>query len=180
MKRLVRTAEPHAAKCGDLPLRGGDQVRAPLAFANSYQARFGVALTTRVPLASLESERMLRVVHNRFFSRAVAALLALVACGGALNWGHVGGDDRDCDTVAVYHHDHTAHRVSTAALNSSSPNDHCYICHSLRLLHQAVTRRYERVAGTLAAVHRPPVDIIAVRDGSRIGIASRAPPAVRL
>jgi len=118
--------------------------------------------------------------HNRFLSRSIAALLAVIVCGGALDWGHIGGDDRDCDVIVVTHHDHTAHRVSTAPANNSSSTDHCYICHSLRLLHHAVTSRYERVAAALQTVDRSGVDVIAVRDGSRVGIASRAPPAVRL
>lgn len=121
----------------------------------------------------------LRVVRNRFLSRSVAMLLALLVCGGAVNWGHVGGDDRDCD-VTVYHHDHTAHRISTAPANSPTPSDHCYICHTLRLLHQAVTRRHERVAVDLQTAVRHDADVLTVRDGLRVGIASRAPPAVRL
>jgi hypothetical protein len=118
-------------------------------------------------------------VRNRFLSRSVAAFLAALVCGGALNWGHIGGDDRDCDVAVVTHHDHSAHRLSTAPGNSSS-NDHCYICHSLRLLHQAVTRRHERVVVAVRSVHRVDSDVLAVRDGLQVGVASRAPPSVRL
>ena len=122
---------------------------------------------------------MLRVVRKRFLGRGVATLLAAVLCGSALNWGHLGGDDGDCD-IAVYHHDHTAHRVSTAPAHSPTSSDHCYICHSLRLLHQAVVRRHERVAVALRTMHRLDSEVLAVRDGLQVSVASRAPPAVRL
>jgi hypothetical protein len=122
----------------------------------------------------------LRGVRNRFLSRSVATLLAVLVCGSAVGWGHVGGDDRDCDIVVVNHHDHNAHRFSTAPANSPSSGDHCYICHSLRLLHHVVTGRYERVAVALQAVHRLDCDVLAIREGLHVGIASRAPPSVRL
>jgi hypothetical protein len=118
------------------------------------------------------------VIRKHFLTRAIAALLSLLVCGSALDWGHVGGDDRDCDIVVV-HHDHNAHRISTAPL-SSPTNDHCFLCHSLRLLHHAVASRHGRVSLALQAVHRPDGDVLAVRDGLQIGIASRAPPSVRL
>jgi hypothetical protein len=120
----------------------------------------------------------LRVIRKRFFTRAVGALLALLVCGSAFDWGHVGGDDRDCDIVVV-HHDHNAHRFSTVPA-SSPTNDHCYICHSLRLLHHAVASRYERAAVVLQARHYLQNDVLVVRDGLHFGISSRAPPSVRL
>jgi hypothetical protein len=120
----------------------------------------------------------LRVIRNRFFTRAVGALLALLVCGSAVGWGHVGGDDRDCDIVVV-HHDHNAHRFSTAPANSPT-DDHCYICHSLRLLHHAVATRYGRAAVALQARLRLDSAVLAVRDGLQFGVPSRAPPSVRL
>jgi hypothetical protein len=105
-------------------------------------------------------------------------MLALLVCGSALDWGHVGGDDRDCDIVLV-HHDHSAHRFSTAPV-SSPTSDHCFVCHSLRLLHHAVASRHQRVTLTLGPVHRLDGNVVAVRDGLQIGLSSRAPPAVRL
>jgi hypothetical protein len=121
----------------------------------------------------------LRAFRNRFLSRTLAAAFAVLVCGGAVDWGHLGGDDRDCDIVVVKQHDHAAHRFSTEPASSSS-TDHCYICHSLRLLHQAVTRRSERIAVALRTVHRLDRDVLAVRDGLQVGVASRAPPAGRL
>jgi hypothetical protein len=120
----------------------------------------------------------LRVVRDRFLTRAVAAILSLLVCGTALDWGHAGGDDRDCDIVVVQH-DHNAHRISTAPVNSPT-DDHCYICHSLRLLHHAVASRYERVAVALQAIRHFDGDVLVRRDGSQVGVASRAPPSVRL
>jgi len=119
-----------------------------------------------------------RVIRSRSFTRAVGALLALLVCGGALDWGHIGGDDRDCDIVIV-HHDHNAHRFSTAPPNSPT-DDHCYICHSLRLLHHAITSRYERAAVSIHARLRVDSDVLAVRNGLQLGVSSRAPPSVRL
>ncbi len=118
-------------------------------------------------------------IRQRFFTRAVAAALSLLVCGSALDWGHAGGDDRDCDIVFV-HHDHNAHRLSTSPVNSPNDNDHCYICHSLRLLHYAVASGYGRVVVAVHAVHRANADVLLVRDGLQVGIASRAPPSVRL
>jgi len=119
-----------------------------------------------------------RVIHRRCLTRAVAAMLALLVCGSALDWGHVGGDDRDCDIVLV-HHDHNAHRFSTAPV-SSPTSDHCFICHSLRLLHHAVASRHQRVTLARGPVHRLDGQVVAVRDGLQIGVSSRAPPAIRL
>src|SRR5579884_2952448 len=106
----------------------------------------------------------LRVGRDRFLSRSIAALLALLVCGGALDWGHIGGDDRDCDIVIV-HHDHAAHRLSTAPARAPASNDHCYICHSLRLLHHAVASRYEIVAVALGVERHSASDLLAARDG---------------
>jgi len=119
-----------------------------------------------------------RIVRNRFFTRTIGGFLALLVCASALDWGHVGGDDRDCDIVVV-HHDHNAHRFSTAPVNSPT-EDHCYICHSLRLLHHAVASRHERAAVAVRARLRVDSDVLAVRDGLQFGVPSRAPPSARL
>jgi len=122
----------------------------------------------------------LRAGRNSFFSRAFAASLAVLVCGSALEWGHLGGDDRDCDVVVV-RHDHAAHRWSIVPVTSASPSsDHCYICHSLRLWRQALTSRVEGVA--VAQRTARPIEgvVVDIRDGLRVGLASRAPPAVHL
>jgi hypothetical protein len=120
----------------------------------------------------------LRSTRYRCLTRAIASLLALLVCGSALGWGHVGGDDRDCDIVVVPH-DHSAHRLSNAPV-SSPLDDHCFVCHSLRSLHHAVASRYHRVTIARSAVHRLDGDLLAVRDGLKSGVSSRAPPSVRL
>jgi hypothetical protein len=120
----------------------------------------------------------LRFIRHRPLTRAVAALLALLICAGAFDWGHVGGDDPDFDIVVVQH-DHNAHRLTTAPVSSPTEN-HCVICHSLQLLHHAVASRYQRVAIDLSGVHRLDGDLLAVEDGLAIGISSRGPPSIRL
>src|SRR5262252_6784083 len=87
----------------------------------------------------------LRAARSRVLARGVAALLAALVGGGTLEWGHAGGDDRDCGAIAVLH-DHNAHRLSGAQATQSPSNDHCYICHSLRLLHAALLVSHERPA----------------------------------
>jgi hypothetical protein len=120
----------------------------------------------------------MRIVRTSLLTRSIAALLAVLVCGSALNWGHAGGDDRDFDIVVV-HHDHTAHRFSTAP-TTPSPSDHCYLCHSLRLFHYVLTSRSERPTTTLRAVRRLVSEHVAVRDGLHVGLSSRAPPTIHL
>lgn len=73
-------------------------------------------------------------------TRYLAVVLALFVWGGAADWGHVAWDDPACDPVPV-RHDHSAHRF-TAGTPGSEPSDgHCYLCHSLRLLHTGLTAR---------------------------------------
>jgi hypothetical protein len=121
----------------------------------------------------------LRAVRKRLVSRALAAVLAAVVCGGALDWGHAGGDDPDCDPVFV-HHDHSAHRWTAAPAQSVPPADHCYICHSLRLLHSSVAARGARV---VLAVHSVPYLHVDSRNASGATLrvrSSRAPPLASL
>ena len=121
----------------------------------------------------------LRAARSRVLGRAVAALLAALVAGGTLEWGHAGGDDRDCGAVAVLH-DHDAHRLSAAQATPSPSNDHCYICHSLRLLHAALLVRHERPAADGRSTQ--------FRDGAtgvaqcacRLHLPPRAPPSVVL
>jgi hypothetical protein len=120
----------------------------------------------------------MRAVRNGLSSRAVAALLAALVYGSAFDWGHAGGDDRDCDIVVV-HHDHAAHRLTTAPTAPVS-TDHCYICHSLRLLHHAAAGCCERVIAPPRRVQQLDREVAATCDGLRFGVASRAPPSARL
>ena len=113
--------------------------------------------------------------RKHFVSRVIAAALALFVCGGALDWGHLGGDDADCDVVVVAH-DHTAHRFRANPTGATPVSDHCYICHSLRLLHVALAVRQERAA---VDVQRSQLgDAFDAIAGQRFGVtlSSRAPP----
>ena len=113
--------------------------------------------------------------RNRFLIRAIAAALTLLVCGGAVDWGHPGGDDVECNVVVVPH-DHTAHRFAANPTGSAPAADHCYICHSLRLLHVAVAVRHERVAVDLQRAQLG--DAFNALATQRFGVAlsSRAPP----
>ena len=114
----------------------------------------------------------MNAVRRRSWSRALAALLTLVVCGSALDWGHTGGDDPDCDLVLV-HHDH---RISTRPAPSAPEQDHCYICHTLRLFHTSLAARSARVAVSVrsASVYRP--DGPAALTVVGVALSSRAPP----
>ncbi len=120
---------------------------------------------------------MLRRSRHLVASRVLAALLLLVVGGGTLDWGHVGGDDPDCDLVLV-HHDHSAHRFSAAPAQTAPAADHCFICHTLRLLHTGLATRGIRV---VADVRTNGVDaaVAVLRDTARLeGRPSRAPPVL--
>lgn len=117
--------------------------------------------------------------RNRFFSRTIAFALAVLVCGGALDWGHIGGDDADCDVVYVAH-DHAAHRFAANPNTNSPTADHCYICHSLRLLHIAVTAQQHRaIADVRSGQYRYVVDA-AANQRAAVHLSSRAPPSVVL
>jgi hypothetical protein len=118
----------------------------------------------------------LRVPRHRILTRAVAAALVFVVYGGAVDWGHNGGDDADCNAV-VAPHDHAAHRFAANRAGSAPTPDHCYLCHSLRLLHVALAARHERGGVDLRhaqLVHAP--DAIACQRFSA-RLSSRAPPS---
>jgi hypothetical protein len=112
-------------------------------------------------------------------NRALAALLAVVVCGGGLNWGHAGGDDPDCDSTQVVH-DHAAHRFTSAPSHSTQPTDHCYICHSLRLFHTSLAARGPRAVVAVRSTQLLQVDGLAVVNAFGVALSSRAPPAVSL
>jgi len=120
------------------------------------------------------------VGRKSFSIRAVAALLAVLVSGAAFDWGHVGGDDPDCDGFLVAH-DHNAHRFSAAPLGPTSPaGDHCYICHSLRALHIGLTGRHARVALDVDSTPHRVTSVPAARPTFSVTLSSRAPPSVRL
>jgi len=115
-----------------------------------------------------------RAARNRFLIRSVAAWVALVVCTGAVDWGHLGGDDADCSVVAVSH-DHTAHRFS-ARLSDAPTADHCYICHSLRLLHAALAIRTQRIPVIAERARFFDLSRRVVCSSVSVALPSRAPP----
>jgi len=117
-----------------------------------------------------------RPAHNRFIIRTVAALLALVVCGGAVDWGHLGGDDADCD-ILVVPHDHSAHRFRANPPGGAPAPEHCYICHSLRLLHTALAVRHERAAINLQRTQLGDVSNAIACQRFGVSLSSRAPPS---
>src|SRR5262245_5598554 len=94
----------------------------------------------------------LRAATRRVLARSLAVALAALVCGGTVDWGHAGGDDRDCETVLVLH-DHTAHRLGAAQADPTAPASHCYICHSLRVLGTMLAAR--NTAATIETHSRP-------------------------
>src|SRR5436309_9838936 len=121
----------------------------------------------------------LRAGRSGVLNRALAALLAVVVCGGALDWGHAGGDDPDCNPVPVYH-DHAAHRFAPAPSHSSPSADHCYICHSLRLLQTTVIARGARVILTVNSTPLCQANGLSASGPLGETRSSRAPPAISL
>lgn len=118
-------------------------------------------------------------VRKHAVSRALTAILALVVCGGAVDWGHVGGDDPDCNVVVVAH-DHAAHRLSVAPSRPSPVGDHCYLCHSLRLLHTALATRRERVVLSVQSVSVRVLAGVRPSGAFVVALSSRAPPTLTL
>jgi hypothetical protein len=124
-------------------------------------------------------EMLRRAVRKELLNRALAAVLAIIVCGGALNWGHAGGDDQDCDSTPVVH-DHNAHRFTSAPSHSTPPADHCYICHSLRLLHTSLLACGARAVVAAGSAQFRQVEQLAVINPSGVVLSSRAPPAASL
>jgi hypothetical protein len=112
-------------------------------------------------------------------SRAVCALLTLVVFGGAFDWGHVGGDDPDCNPVLVIH-DHTAHHFSATPTGGTPVSDHCYICHSLRLLHTGLTAASARATADTSHTALRGVVLLGNDRTTVEGRSSRGPPILSL
>jgi hypothetical protein len=117
-------------------------------------------------------------VRDRLLARGLAAFLAVLVCGGALDWGHAGGDDPDCNPALV-HHDHNAHRFS-AATHSTPPADHCYLCHSLRLLHTLLVARGARLVVATESASLLRSETLAAGGTIAFGLSPRAPPTASL
>jgi hypothetical protein len=121
----------------------------------------------------------LRAARKHFLSRGLTVALAAMVLGGALNWGHVGGDDPDCDPVLV-HHDHNAHRFTAAPSTSSPQTDHCYLCHSLRLLQTSLVARGAHAVTAVHSTPFSPIEGLAAKSVFAVDLSSRAPPSASL
>jgi hypothetical protein len=120
----------------------------------------------------------LRTWRQHWLTRGLATVLALLVSGSALELAHPGNDDPDCNPILVVH-DHNAHRIATQP-GQPSPEGHCFICHSLRLLHAARTMRGARVAAPQAIAFVSPFVHRAVPGGHVAATTSRGPPAIHL
>ncbi len=118
-------------------------------------------------------------VFRRLYPRALALLLSVAVCGGALNWGHVGGDDPDCAPQLVQHN-HAAHRLTSTSRTTSPQDEHCNLCHLLRLLHTAVSGGSLLDSRVAVVESRPMIDRRLVPSIFSVVVPSRAPPAVSL
>ena len=61
----------------------------------------------------------IRAARNGSLIRALAFALAVLVCGGSVDWGHAGGDDPDC-SLNFIQHDGAPGRLSNAPPNPSS------------------------------------------------------------
>jgi hypothetical protein len=116
---------------------------------------------------------------RRLHSRALALVLSVAVCGGALSWGHIGGDDPDCAPQLVQHN-HAAHRFTTTSRTSPQQDEHCNLCHLLRLLHTAVSGGSLLDNRVAAVESRLVVDSRLVTSIFTVVVPSRAPPAALL
>ena len=116
-------------------------------------------------------------LHRRLSARAFALLLSVVVCASTLNSVHAGGDDPECAPQFVQH-DHAAHRFTTDVHRTASHEEHCTLCHLLRVLQTAMP------SGSLLDNRVSPLETRRVVDSGALTsifnttIASRAPPAV--
>ena len=113
---------------------------------------------------------------RRARARMVAALLSVSVCGGALNWGHFGGDDPGC-TPTLVQHDESAHRFTSRTQTPTSSSDHCTLCHFFRLLHTALSSKFLAAgAASHVGARCAPKRLFAPAIFA-LNVPSRAPPA---
>lgn len=116
------------------------------------------------------------LLRQRARVRALVVLLSVAVCGGALNWGHVGGDDPGCAPTLVQHN-HSAHRFTTDSQAPVSQDQHCNLCHLLRLLHTAIPTESLLASNVSQLEARRAADSAPATVISNFDIPSRAPPA---
>jgi len=119
-----------------------------------------------------------RIWRQHWLTRGLATVLALLVSGSALASAHPGNDDPDCDPVLVIHN-HAAHRVASQPLQGS-PEGHCFICHTLRLLHAARTMRGARLTTPQTIAIVAPFTLVGILGGHTAAASSRGPPPAHL
>jgi hypothetical protein len=112
-------------------------------------------------------------------TRALVVLLSVAVCGAALNWGHEGGDDPGC-APALVQHDHAAHRFTPDRQPPVPQDQHCNLCHLLRLLHTAIPAESLLASNVSQFEARRAADSAPAIVTSNFDIPSRAPPAAAL
>jgi hypothetical protein len=100
-------------------------------------------------------------------------------CGGALNWGHLGGDDPEDEPLLVLH-DHAAHRFGATPSHSSQSVEHCYLCHSLRLFHTMLVARGARALVAVQSTAFRQFEGVAPFSAFGTARSSRGPPPFSL
>jgi hypothetical protein len=120
-----------------------------------------------------------RAARNLVIGRVLTTALTLAVCGGVVDWGHIGGDDVDCNVLLV-HHDHAAHRLAPASAHSSPTSEHCYLCHSLRGLHTALAHSGEQAVLSVQSTPLCQVDGAAIFSVCGVSLSTRAPPTASL
>ena len=164
----TRTGAPHASR--DLDLHRSQSVAT---------VGLGVAVDSATA-RRLQSQRMWsRASCHRLLQRGLAIALAAIVVGGALDWGHAGGDDQESGVVLV-HHDHTAHRFNSAPSKTPQSPEHCFICHSLRAFHTSLTANGARATVPPTSTLLWQREIVAVGSTFDIALAARAPPVSSL
>ena len=111
--------------------------------------------------------------------RVVAVLLASIVCAGATGMGHTAWDDPACDPVPV-HHDHNAHRISGGTLPSNDADDHCFLCHSMRLLRNGLVAQHVAAADTTQSATVLATDVVRAGRVLESSAPARAPPVTLL
>lgn len=119
------------------------------------------------------------LLRQRARARTLAVLLSVAVCGGTLNWGHVGGDDRAC-APGLVQHDHSAHRIIAQTQVAASQGEHCNLCHLLRLLHTALPTESLLASNVSTIEARRAVDGALAAAILNFHVPSRAPPAAVL
>lgn len=118
-------------------------------------------------------------IERRPVTRLLAIVLTAFVSFGALDLGHLAWDDPACDPVPT-HHDHAAHRFSANTQWLPISGDHCYLCHSLRLLHAALAVQRAALAPRSLSIRARLGAVAFAGVYGALSVPSRAPPVASL